>query len=76
MNEARPAPPSIGSVWREDDARFVRHVRVVAVLEHRAQIERVAWDQARHVWEPNGTRVSYALLTRFGKSGGYKPVSS
>jgi hypothetical protein len=66
--------PAIDSVWREDDARAVRHVRVVCIVGDRAQIEKVTWDETRREWAPEGTRVTYAALKRFGRSGGYKAV--
>jgi hypothetical protein len=66
--------PEIGSVWREDDARFLRYVRVVCIVGERAQIEKVMWDPNRREWLPEGNRVTHAALKRFGKSRGYKPV--
>lgn len=56
---------TVGSLWREDDKRFERYVRIVQIGVDSAVIENAA----------TGRR-SIAALKRFGRAGGYKLVQA
>src|SRR5262245_6555801 len=58
-----------GQIWKEDDSRFDRFIRVTYV--RRDEITFRTCDPATGVFTP-GSRFSCAKVERFGKARGYK----
>ena len=60
---------SEGQVWKEDDKRFTRYIRIqfVCVGGRRVRIQRCLPDGT----VPKGARSTEASADRFGRSGGY-----
>jgi hypothetical protein len=61
----------IGQIWREDDSRQERYVRVDAIEGERVRIRSVARSDAGE-WRADSRVGRWASLKRFGKSGGYR----
>lgn len=65
--------PQVGSVWRENDSRVDRYVRVMGLTlrdgEWKAQISACCPDGSR-----TALRITRAKVSRFGKA--YKPVET
>ena len=62
----------VGSIWRENDSRFVRHVKVIEIGETAGEKwARIAVCNPTNGWTAD--RTTKARLRRFGKA--YKSIS-
>jgi len=63
----------IGQIWREDDKRFERYLRIDGFQDERIVMQRVE-RLADGTWAnfQGKKRVTLAKASRFGKSGGYR----
>jgi len=61
----------IGQIWREDDKRYERYVRVDAIDGERVRIRSVVRGDSGE-WQPDSRVSRWAALGRFGRSGGYR----
>ncbi len=65
-------PPKVGEVWRENDRRFIRRVRVLEVKEDRVKIQTLQNEKRTNGIKIKTGAVTWASIKRFNcRSGGY-----
>jgi hypothetical protein len=56
----------VGDIWRENDMRFARFVKVLAISKDGSEAKIQTYDRDRKVFAPR-SRPTWAKVSRFGK---------